>query len=258
MGCNGIYVESKMDSNILKRVFEYGKMKNQPIFCFCENKELIQNGVINDGNLSAKLGLPSIPKIAETSEVAKIIEIAKDINCKVIFKAISTARGIELIDNFTKGKSEVSINHLLLNEDCCSNFNTYGKIQPPLREKYEKNKLLNLLKNKKIDILTSLHSHTSKTQKDLAFEEASFGIDTISNYFSLIFSLVKNNYISLEYLSEISSFNPAKILGLNKGLIKVGYDSDLIIVDLNKQINIKEKKSPYYGKKLFGKIIYNY
>ncbi len=253
-----IFLKSNSSGNSIKRVFEYSQMSNTPVLCFCNDEYLSLNGVVNDGEVGFNLGLDGIPEIAESSEVAKINEIAKYIQNKIVIQNISTNRALEIIKDSNNIKSEVSIHHLILNENECKEFNTYAKIMPPLRDEKNRLKLVQKLKDGEIDLLTSLHSPKSFEDKDVAFSEAKFGINSIKYYFSLSYTyLVKNNIINLQTLSKLTSLNPAKILNLNKGLIQEGYDADLILVDLNKKVKIDEKKSLYANKQLFGKVVFN-
>lgn len=257
-GAKGIFLKSDSTGNTIKRVFEYSKMSNIPVFCFANDGYLSLNGVMNDGEMAFKLGLDGVSEITESSEVAKINEIAKYIGNDVVIQNISTNRALEIIKNSENIQSEVSIHHLILNENVCENFNTYAKIMPPLRDEGNRLELIEKLKNGEIDLLTSLHSPKSFEDKDVAFNEAKFGINSIKYYFPLSYTyLVKNQIINLQTLSKLTSLNPAKILNLKKGLIKEGYDADFILVDLNRVVEIEEKKSLYLNRKLFGKIMFN-
>ncbi len=257
-GAKGIFLKSNVSGNSIKRVFEYSKMHNSSVFCFCNDDGFSLEGVMHEGEISFKLGLIGIPEIAETSEIAKINEIANSIQNKIVIQNISTNRGLEIIENNKNILSEVSIHHLILNESECDNFNTYAKIMPPLRDEENRVKLIEKLKNTKIDLLTSLHSPKSLEDKDVAFSEANFGIDIIKYYFSLAYTfLVKNEIIDLKTLSKLTSLTPASVLNLNKGLIKEGYDADLILVDLNSKIELEDKNLPYKNRDLFGKVILN-
>lgn len=257
-GAKAIFLKSNLHTNSIKRVFEYSKMHNAPVFCFCNDDGLSLDGVMHDGEVAFNLGLSGIPEIAENSEIAKINEIANYINNRVIIQNISTSRGLEIIKGSENILSEVSIHHLILNESECDNFNTYAKIMPPLRDEINRVALTKKLKDGSIDLLTSLHSPKSLEDKDVAFAEASFGIDSIKYYFPLVYTfLVKNSLIDLQTLSKLTSHTPARILNLNKGIIKEGYDADLILVDLNANVKVEDKNSPYAKKELFGKVILN-
>jgi dihydroorotase len=258
LGCQAIYLHSKCDSNLIYRVSQYSTMKKVPLICRCENESLSSSGVMNESRVSSELGLVGIDKLAETSEVARVLQIVKSINAKTLFQSISTSCGLEIIDQAKKRGadiySEVSIHHLVLNDTACYDYNTSAKINPPLREDEEREKLIQALKDGKIDTLTSLHAQKSVTRKDLPFAEADYGIDNLEFYFALCYTkLVKSGIISMQKLSELLSYNPAKIMGLeNSGLIKEGYSADFMIIDLNKELEVLNN-SPYKGEKLYGK-----
>lgn len=253
-GAKGIYIDSNISANLIKRLFEYSKMLNIPTFILSHNEELSVDGVMNDSHLAFELGLAPILEISETSEVAKVSEIAKSIGNRVVMQSISTDRALEIISKIDNLYSEISINHLALSDRECQDFNTYAKIFPPLRSENERLKLIQRVKSNEVDILTSMHSPISAGKKDLAFAEAGFGVDTLENYFSLCYTfLVKSGDISLNRLSEITSFNPSKLLNFkDRGAIKEGYIADLMIIDLDREL--ESKSSLYRDYKLFAEV----
>jgi len=261
-GCKAIYAHSHNNGNLLRRVFEYSKMWKAPVVCRCEDRSLSGEGVMNEGYLSACLGLPGIPAMAETKELAKIIEVAIGTGAIVLAQTLSSPRSLEIIKR-GKGEyenlySEVSINHLLLNEEICEGFNTSGKLKPPLKSEASRQKLLKFLQDGEIDFITSAHAPKSVTKKDLAFEEASFGVELIDSYLSICYGgLVKTGIITLKELTRLTSFNQAKLLGLNKGLIKEGYDADLVIFNPKESVRIEKNFSPYDGMEFGGRVKYN-
>ncbi|MFW5989779.1 MAG: dihydroorotase [Campylobacterales bacterium] len=259
--CNTIYLESHKAGNLLRRIFEYANMWNSLILCRCDDLSISENGVMNEGYLSSKLGLPGISSIYETKEVAKLIEFAYSIKARMLFSALSSPRSLEIIKRAKKNDSldiysEVSIHHLALSEDACEDYNTYAKIMPPLQSSSTKDALLQALKDESIDVLTSLHSPKSINKKDMAFEEALYGIDSIGYFFSLCYTyLVKEGHISLENLSSLISYNPASIVGAEgRGVIKEGVVDGFVLVDLDESFVVFDKSSPYYKKELFGKV----
>lgn len=259
--CSTIYLESHKAGNLLRRIFEYANMWDSLLICRCDDLSISENGVMNEGYLSSKLGLPGISSIYETKEVAKLIEFAYSIKSRMLFSALSSPRSLEVIKRARKNDgldiySEVSIHHLSLTEDACEDYNTYAKIMPPLQSNSTKESLLQALKDGSIDTLTSLHSPKSMDKKDMAFEEAHYGIDSIKDFFSLCYTyLVKEGHISLEKLSALISYNPSNILGLkDRGLIKEGVSDAFVLVDLNDSFVVFDKSSPYYKKELFGKV----
>jgi dihydroorotase len=259
-GATAIWTTSSCNANILKRGFQYARMKQAPIFCRCYNENLSDSGVMNESELSFRLGLPGISKVSENSEVAKIAEISLINNTKIIFQSLSTKRSINIIRDIKKTNkniySELSIHHLCKTEDACDGFNTYAKILPPLRDENERIAMMSELALGNVDILTSAHSPKSVGYKDVAFEDAEFGIGSIEEYLSLCYTyLVKSEIIDMQRLSELCSLNPALIIEQEDiGKIEVGYRADMLIFDEKVSKTIKDKTSLYNGDILYGEV----
>lgn len=243
-GAVALELESKLNANILKIAMQYALMKKVPIFAKCLNEDFDDNGVMNDCLLSSKLGLIGMSEVAESSEVAKLKEIAAFYQSEVIYDCLSLARSLKIATDET---ILVSIHHLIKNENACENFNTAAKIKPPLRSEEDRAFLQNTLKKGKIRFLSAMHCPKSSNLKDLAFDEAAFGIHSICEYVSLCYSfLVQNNFISWEKLCEATSLNPAKFLKLNSGEIKEGKEANLILFDEN--VSTKAPLNSLYSK----------
>ena len=259
-GAAAILADSYRNANLLRRGMQYATMKQKPLFVQCYEPNLDDNGLMNDGVIASKLGLSGISKISETAEVAKVSEMAHSYGATVVLKSLSTKRSLEIVKAHKTLKSalysEVSIHHLAKNDTSCDGFNTYAKLMPPLREEEERKALLEALKEGSIDILTSAHSPKSILYKDVAFEDAAFGIGSIEEFLTLAYTfLVKNGLISFNELIRICCVNPAHILGLEaKGLVKVGYDADLVLFDPNESYKVSNTHSLYYGETLHGKV----
>ncbi len=259
-GATAIWTNSNVNSNLVKRGMQYAHMKNRPLFCFCYDPDLDDLGLVNEGEISSKLGLSGISKFSESAEVAKVAELSMELDSSVVFQSVSTNRSLEIIHSAKKYSkniySEVSIHHLLKNDTSCDGFNTYAKILPPLREEKERRKLLQALKDGYVDILTSFHSPKSVLYKDVAFWDAHFGMGSIEEFFKLAYTfLIKKEGISFEKIMEVCSVNPAKVLNLkSKGKIDVGYDADMFIFDPNHKEIVKNKTTIYNHDELFGEI----
>ena len=141
-------------------------------------------------------------------------------------------------------------------ESACDGFNTYAKLNPPLRTSADKEALLERLADGKIDILTALHSPKSVIYKDVAFFEAKYGIDSIEDYLSLCYTyLVKEGVIGWDKLASLICEKPAEILGEKTlGKIAEGYDANIILFDPQSVHEVTKATSPYHGKTLYGHI----
>ncbi len=260
---NGIRIvqeNSDINGNLLRRIYEYSKMHKNLFFVFCENKILNDSGVMNEGEVSFKLGLPGISKIGEISEVAKVAQMSMHYEVPTLFQSLSTRRAVNLVADakkrFAQLYAEVSIHHLALDERACDGFNTYAKLNPPLRSPEDKAELIAKLKEGKIDLLTALHSPKSVVYKDVAFAEAKYGIDAIGDYLSLVYtSLIRPGHIDWDTAAGLMAENPAQILGLeHSGRLAEGYTADLILFDPHRTYTVEEAHSPYFGQRLHGKI----
>ncbi len=251
-GAHALELKSSSDANILRVGMQYALMKEKSIFVKCHDENFDDNGVMNDCEASFELGLAGMSAVAESSEVAKIQEIAKFYGVKVIFDLLSLKRSIELLGD--ENLKLISIHHLIKDDSACAGFNTAAKLNPPLRSKEDKESLKQALKQGKIDFLSSLHSAKSISLKDLAFDEAAFGIHSVCEFMSLCYTfLIKEGLLTWQNLCKATSQNPSEFLGLNSGIIEVGKEANLVLFDENEEISAP-KSSLYANDKLFGKV----
>ncbi|HEB9286886.1 TPA: metal-dependent hydrolase [Campylobacter coli] len=251
-GAHALELKSSCNANILRVSMQYALMKEKSIFVKCYDENFDDNGVMNDCEMSFELGLAGMSAVAESSEVAKIKEIAKFYGVKVIFDLLSLKRSIELLED--ENLKLISIHHLIKDDNACTGFNTAAKLNPPLRSKEDKESLKQALKQGKIDFLSSLHSAKSISLKDLAFDEAAFGIHSICEFMSLCYTfLIKEGLLTWKNLCKVTSQNPSEFLGLNSGIIEVGKEANLVLFDESEEISAP-KSSLYANDKLFGKV----
>ncbi len=253
-------LDSFVDANLIRRIFEYMKMYEGTVFCSANDRALNGNGVMFEGSVSANLGLPGISVLGEIIHVTKMIEIARYFDVQVLFKGLFTRRSIEMITSAKKEGlkvfSEISIHHLCLDDNACDNFNTKAKIFPPLSDEKGKLSLQESLKNGEIDILSSLHSPHSKVNKEVAFYDAAYGTEAIEEILPLYYTkLVKTGFLSLSALSKMVSQRPAQIIKKNAGLIEVGQCADLVLFDTQASVIVENDQSLYTGEELSGKIV---
>ncbi len=251
-GAHALELKSSCNANILRVSMQYALMKEKSIFVKCYDENFDDNGVMNDCEMSFELGLAGMSAVAESSEVAKIKEIAKFYGVKVIFDLLSLRRSIELLED--ENLKLISIHHLIKDDNACTGFNTAAKLNPPLRSKEDKESLKQALKQGKIDFLSSLHSAKSISLKDLAFDEAAFGIHSICEFMSLCYTfIIKEGLLTWKNLCKVTSQNPSEFLGLNSGIIEVGKEANLVLFDESEEISAP-KSSLYANDKLFGKV----
>ena len=210
-----------------------------------EDQELSQNGLVNDGIISTKLGLQGIPDLAEKIIIERDLTLLEDFNCRYHISQISSAKSIDVISqkknnvNFTTG---VSINNLSLNENDIGDFRTFLKLSPPLRTEEDRVSLVKAINKGLIDVIVSDHKPEDEESKRLTFSQAATGASGIETLLALSLELFHNGSVKLFKLIELLTNNPAQILKINKGNLSVGNDADFCIVDIYKPWIVKKEK----------------
>jgi len=259
-GAKIIQENSHINGNLLRRILQYALMKKVPFFCFCDNPDLNDNGVMHEGVISSKLGLAGISKVSEISEVAKVTAMAEYYGTKTLFQSLSTARSLDIVSRAKYVNSsiyaEVSIFHLIFNDTACADFNTLAKLVPPLRDEGERKKLIEALKAGKIDVLTSLHAAKSFNSKDVPFNDAAYGIDSLQDFLALCYTfLVKAGHIDMSQLIVLLAQKPAEILDLeNVGKIEEGYIANVTLFNPSVKTINSDKNSLLFGMEIFGEV----
>ena len=252
-------------NKVMDRIFNYGKNKDILIIQFAQDNELSENGVVNDSLLATKLGLKSIPAIAEQLIIERDLRLLEQYQTKYHIALISSKKSLEIIKDakakglkFTVG---VSINNLSLNDNDIGDFRTFLKLSPPLRSEEDRLALIQGVKDGLIDVIVSDHKPEDEESKRLTFQQAATGASGIETLLPLALELVHNGSCNLNLLIENLTSNPAKILGIRNGTLSVGSEADIAIFDLEKpwvfkreNILSKSKNTAIENRKLQGKV----
>jgi len=248
----------------MSRIMNSAHDLNSLIIQHAEDFNLAENGMMNDGIISTKLGLQGIPDVAEKIMIERDLALLEEYKCRYHISQISSAKSVEII-KFKKQNLKfscgVSINNLSLNENDIGDFRTFLKLSPPLRTEDDRLALVEGLKNKIIDVIVSDHKPEDEEQKRLTFAKAATGSSGVETLLSLSLELFHNGSVDLETIISALTANPAKILKINKGNLSIGNDADFCIVDINKPWIVKKenllsksKNTSIESKKLQGKV----
>lgn len=259
-GCVAVHTSTIADYNLITRIAQYLKMANKSLFYKAEEKSFVESGVMADGSIATKLGLPGISPLSEIVHVASMIEIARHFGIKIVFKSITEPRSVELISEARKFgidvMCEVSIHHLFKNDTACIGFDTDAKINPPLVNEAKRLELIDALRRGDIHSLTSLHQPNSDIYKDITFYDAHVGTTSIAEYLPLLYTyLIQTDIISMSKLLEVSSRTPAEQMRIEKGLVGVGDTADLILFNPNITTQVEHHHSLYKNEILQGKVV---
>ncbi len=255
-------------SSLMKKALIYASMFDITVISHCEDKDLADDGVMNEGYLSTVLGLKGIPAAAEEVMVAREVLLAEYTKTRVHIAHVSTKISVELIRNAKKRGVNVTCetcpHYFSLTEEACDGFNTLAKVNPPLRSQDDVNAIIEGLKDGTIDVIATDHAPHHYDEKRVEFNIAASGMVGFETAFSLaITNLLKPKHLTIQQIVEKMCLNPSKILGIKKGTIEIGKDADIIIADLDEKRTVdiqkfksKSKNSPFDKFKLDGTVIY--
>jgi dihydroorotase len=247
-----------MSSLIMRRALEYSKAFGVPIISHSEDLTLSEGGVMNEGLMSVTLGLKGIPAEAEQIMIFRDILLAELTGGRLHIAHISTEGSVNLI-RYAKKRgvhvtAETCPHYFSITEEAVSGYNTNAKVNPPLRTKRDIEAIKEGLRDGTIDVIATDHAPHHRDEKMREFDMAPFGISGLETAVSLSLRLVGEGTLTMGQLVEKMTLNPAQILQINKGNLKVGSDADLVIVDTNKEFTVrsdefvsKGKNTPFEG-----------
>ncbi|MCX7990793.1 MAG: dihydroorotase [Proteobacteria bacterium] len=259
--------KSVTNSEILRRAFEYAETFNMPVICHSEESYLSKDGQINEGEISLLLGLKGIPREAEILGIYRDLTIAKLTGGAIHIAHVSTKEGVELIRKFKKEGLSVTCEtcpqYFTLTEKEVLGYNTFAKINPPLRTEEDRLAVIEGLRDGTIDVIASDHAPHHLDEKNCEFQNASFGMIGLETMVPLCLELVRMGILDFKDLAEKLSRRPHRILNLNSPKIKEGEPANLTIIDPHFEWEVNEKtihsksiNTPFLNKKLQGKAKY--
>ena len=259
-------IKTIQNPQLMSRIMNFASQSNSLIMQHAEDNILSKGGLINDGEISTRLGLQGIPYLAEKIIVERDLAFLEDYFCRYHISQVSSKKTIDVIRKAKKeGKiftAGVSINNLSLNENDIGDFKTFLKLSPPLRTENDRISLIEGINDGSIDVIVSDHKPEDEESKRLTFAKAATGAAGVETLLPLALELFHNNSIKLEKLIASMTSNPAKILDIDKGSLDIGNDADLCLLDINKpwvvkqnELRSKSKNTPIENRKLQGQII---
>jgi len=257
-----------MNAEIMRRALEYTAMFDTPILDHCENMSLSDVGVMHAGYIQSLLGLPGIPGAAESTQVARDIELLEFFGGRLHICHVSTEASIHLIRRAKRRNVDITCeatpHHLTLTDELVktTNFDPNTKVKPPLVSEENRLELIRGLQDGTIDVIATDHApHTTK-DKDKVFKEAPFGLIGMETAIPVLFTdLVHKGIITINQMIEKMTINPAKILRIDRGTLKTGVPGDVTILNPNKRHTIRSSRfyslsrnTPFEGKRCKGAV----
>lgn len=257
------------DPALMRRALEYVKAFDGVIAQHAQEPRLTVNSQMNEGALSAKLGLAGWPGVAEEAIIARDLMLAELTQSRLHVCHVSTAGSVELIRQAklrgVKVSAEVTPHHLLLTEESASDYDPLFKVNPPLRTQSDVEALRAGLIDGTIDVIATDHAPHPKESKDTDWASAAFGMVGLESAYSIAqLVLIDSGKSNFERLAEVLSTSPASISGLSEqgNYLESGKQANLTFVDPNftftsdAKTHSMSENNPYRGQQFKGAIVH--
>ena len=255
------------NSHLMRTALEYAMTFGIPVVEHCEVMALAHGGSMNEGIVSARLGLKGIPAEAEEIDVIRCILLAKRTGGHVHLCHLSTKGSVDLVrwgkEQGINVTTEVCSHHISLTEEACEGYNTNAKMNPPLRTRADVEALQQGLKDGTIDLLVTDHAPHHYDEKEREFADAPNGIVGLETALGVnITYLVEPGILSIPELVDRMACLPAKVFHLPGGTLAKGSIADVTVFDPTKEWTVDPKRfkskgrnTPYGGHVLKGQAI---
>jgi dihydroorotase len=257
---------SVTNAQVMRRALTYAGDFDALIVHHTEDPDLIGEGVMNEGEFAARLGLMGVPRAAETIMLERDVRLL-ELTGGRYHAASLTCR--ESLDVLRRAKDEgltitasASINHLTLNDNDIGPYRTFLKLAPPLRAEDDRAMLVGAVGSGLIDVIMSDHNPQDVETKRLPFAEAAPGAIGIETMLAAGLRLVHRGELSLITLLKAMSTRPAEILGLPGGSLRSGAPADVIVIDPDvpwvldpTELKSKCKNTPFDEAKMQGRVV---
>jgi len=252
------------NNQIMRRAMEYSRIFDVPVLDHCEDCDLAAHGVMNEGSVSTEVGLRGMHGVAEELQVVRDIMLSRLTGTRVHICHISCEEALNAVRE-AKAKGlrvtcEVAPHHFTLTDENVRTYNPDYRMNPPLRTGRDVEAMISGLADGSIDCIATDHAPHARIDKDLTFEDAANGVIGLETSVPLVWEhLVRKEVVSVSRMVELMSLNPSRILGLDRGTLKVGSVADVTVIDPEKEITVdasqfesKARNCPFDGWQLRG------
>ena len=253
-----------MDSGVMRRVLEYSRLSDAPVVVHSEDLSLVGDGVVNEGPVSTRAGLPGNPAMAEAIHVCRDLMLAELTGAHLHVAHVSTAGAVEAIrrarERGVHVTAEVTPHHLTLTDEATLGYDTNTKMAPPLRSAVDRRACREGLADGTIDAIATDHAPHAVHEKEVEFSAAPPGIIGLETALAVVLDLVRTDGMApLELMRRLST-NPARILRRPGGSLAVGEPADVVWIDPERTWTYdpakgysRSRNSPWAGHRFTGR-----
>lgn len=266
-GCLGVSnaMQPVSDTEVMRRAMEYAATFGLTVFVHAEDPWLAKGGLVHDGAVSTRLGLPGIPEIAESIGVARELLLVEQTGTRMHFCHLSTGPAVDMIrDARAHGlpvSADVAIHQLLLAEEDLGSFDGLCHVRPPVRSIDDRARLRAGVRTGVLGSICSDHQPHEVDAKLNPFSETEPGISGLDSLLSLVLGLVEDQELTLSDAVAALTSGPASALGIDRGTLSVGAVADLCLFDPGEQWVLDDASmlsrghnTPFRGRRLKGRV----
>ena len=254
------------NSNLMRLAMQYADHFGIFIMSHSEDRNLVGDGVMNEGYMSTRLGLPGITRAAEEVMVARDILVAEAEGKRIHLCHLSTRGGVQLVREAkargVRVTAETTPHYIGATDAWVEGYDSRCRVNPPLREEEDRLACIQGLVDGTLDAIATDHAPHHEDEKRVEFHIAASGISGFETAFCVSYTeLVKKGYITLERLIALMSAQPAKLLGVPGGELSVGAPADVVILDPEREVTVdasrfksKGKNTPFDGRTYYGAV----
>lgn len=255
-----------VDSKVFQRVLAYARAFDTPVAHRPADPWLSAGAAATSGEFAARMGLPSVPAVAERIMLERDLALVELTGARLIVDQVTTAGALETLkrglDRGLPVTATTSINHLSFNEIDIGDYRTFCKVDPPLRSEDDRQAVIDAIASGLIQVVVSAHAPAPAEDKRLPYDEAAPGAVGLQTLLPALLAFHHEGRIPLIDLIRTVTSAPATLLGLPAGRIAKGAPADLVLCDLNAPVVIdadklisKSKNSPFDGRRLQGRVL---
>lgn len=259
--------KSVMNAQIYKEAMQKAADCGMVVLAHCEDRNMVNGGAMNAGDRAAELGIKGISNAVEDVITARDILLSKETGCKLHLCHCSTEDSVKMIAA-AKAEGldvtgEVCPHHFTLCDEDIPSDNADYKMNPPLRSRRDMEALIEGLRNGTMDVISTDHAPHSEEEKSKSIAKAPFGITGLETSLCLTYTeLVDKGILTPMQMVEKMSYNPARIIGIDRGTLLPGAVADITIMDPQKEFVIDRKdfvskghNTPFDGRKVKGSVV---
>ncbi|MGI4731617.1 MAG: dihydroorotase [Janthinobacterium lividum] len=236
------------DSGVMRRVLAYARDLDLTVIGHAEDGGLVGEAVATEGETATRLGLPAAPAIAEALAVARDVMLAEETGARLHLRQVTTAAALDLVRAAKRRGVPVTCGvtpaHFLLSDIAVSDFRTFARLSPPLRDEADRLAVLAAIGDGTIDVIASGHDPRGPEEKRLPFVDAAPGMAGAATLLALSLTLVRDEVVTPDRLFAMLAAEPARVLGVRAGTLEPGAPADLVLVDPEAPWLIEADKLP--------------